>query len=225
MKNLFFFLLILFSAITADTRWVQTNGPGGSTIKFLAKSSSAIFVATKDHGMFRSTDNGESWSAMHISGQQNDYIDVFASMGLTVFAVQAGSIFRSSDNGITWSETCASIGENIYIRALETNADYLFALSVDNGIFRSSDSGVSWTAVNDGIDTINSIKSIAIMGNIIFISGTKHVSGGYNHAVFRSLNNGTTWSPSDSGIPDQTGIYRLTVSGSDIIATTNRVDF
>ncbi|MBN1760524.1 MAG: hypothetical protein JW863_19500 [Chitinispirillaceae bacterium] len=228
MKKLIVLLfagMVLIPAVTVNARWVKTNGPGGATIRFLAKGSSAIFASTDHQGIFRSTDNGETWSAMPVSGQQYDNTDAFVSGGSVSFAVQAGSIYRSSDNCATWSNVCASIGENIYVKALEMNADYLFVLSVNNGVFRSADSGVTWTAVNDGIDDINSLESIVVMGNNIFVGGSKHVPSGSNHAVFRSPDNGTTWSPSDSGIADATSIYSLMISGPDIIATTNRVDF
>lgn len=222
MKNLLLFVPILFSAIYGESQWTQTNGPGGASIEFLAKSTSAIFAVTERHGVFRSIDSGENWSSIQITGLQNEYITGIASNDFKVFAVAGGSIFRSTDNGINWVKTCDSIGENINIRALKASKNYLFALSLDKGVFRSSDGGVSWIAVNNGIDSIYSITSIAMAGDTIFAGGSKDVDSGHKHAVYRSLDNGISWSPFDSGFPDETSIYRLTISSSRIIASTNK---
>jgi photosystem II stability/assembly factor-like uncharacterized protein len=222
MKNLLLFVSILFSVIYGDSQWMQANGPGGANIELLAKSSSAIFAATERHGVFRSTDNGESWSSIHITGLQVDQITAMATSDSTVFAVvDGGSIFRSTDNGISWVKACDSIGENILIRSLKAYRNDLFALSLYKGVFRSSDNGVSWIAINNGFDSIYTITSIAMVGDTIFAGGSKYVANGLKHGVFRSLDNGTSWSPFDSGFPDVTSIYRLTVSCSRVIAITN----
>jgi photosystem II stability/assembly factor-like uncharacterized protein len=222
MKNLLLFVPILFSVIYGDSQWMQANGPGGANIELLVKSTSAIFAATERHGVFRSTDNGESWSSIHITGLQVDQVTAMATSDSTVFAVVGGrSIFRSTDNGINWVKACDSIGENILIRSLKAYRNYLFALSLDKGVFRSSDNGVSWIAVNNGFDSIYTITSIAMVGDTIFAGGSKYVANGLKHGVFRSLDNGTSWSPFDSGFPDVTSIYRLTVCCSKIIAITN----
>src|SRR5205814_4855477 len=44
--------------------WMQTNGPqGGDGIALTTNSSGHVFVGTQGGGVFRSTDNGESWAS------------------------------------------------------------------------------------------------------------------------------------------------------------------
>jgi hypothetical protein len=120
MKNcvhLFLVALALISAISADSRWVQTEGPGGGDIiKFL----------TNRNGVFRSINNGDTWSAINISGQRYEYINTITSKNLTIYAATSiGLIYRSLDNGVTWTKVCDSIKENIYIKTLVVNKEYL----------------------------------------------------------------------------------------------------
>jgi photosystem II stability/assembly factor-like uncharacterized protein len=223
MKNPIFFVAVLCLLTSGNSQWMQANGPGGATINFMEKSTKAIFAVTERNGVFSSIDNGESWSLLHITGSQTDFIRAITSNGLTIYATNEDGqkIFRSTDNGGTWVKTCDRVGTGIFIRTLKANRNYLFALCSDTGVYRSSDSGVTWDVVNNGIDSIHSITSITMADDILFAGGSKHLASGLKHSVFRSLDDGTTWSPSDSGIPDKTSIYRFTVCGSRIIAITN----
>jgi hypothetical protein len=45
-------------------QWLQTNGPSGGTVNGFASTGSTLFAATSG-GVFRSSDDGSSWSAAH----------------------------------------------------------------------------------------------------------------------------------------------------------------
>ncbi len=46
--------------------WQQTNGPFGGTVNSLvSKSNGDIFAGTESGGVFRSSDNSDTWSAVN----------------------------------------------------------------------------------------------------------------------------------------------------------------
>ena len=97
MKRSFIFLLLLLIIVLVDSCgkdngvaprretdfWRQTNGPGGGTVRsFAINSSGHIFAGTYGGvGVFRSEDNGDSWTAVNT--------------GLTITSVRALAINAS----------------------------------------------------------------------------------------------------------------------------------
>jgi hypothetical protein len=50
----------------AQNFWAQTNGPqGGDGIALATNTSGHVFVCTQGGGLFRSTDNGETWTEVN----------------------------------------------------------------------------------------------------------------------------------------------------------------
>jgi len=94
----------------AQNSWQPTSGP----VKCLAINSSGhIFAGTAGginalrvlgDGVFRSTDNGDSWTQVN-TGLTNESVGCLAinSSGHIFAGTYGGGIFRSTDNGGTWT--------------------------------------------------------------------------------------------------------------------------
>jgi hypothetical protein len=61
--------LLVLSSHTVSAQWVSANGPNGGNIRCLAVSGGNIFAGT-DGGVYLSTNNGTSWTAVN-SGLTN----------------------------------------------------------------------------------------------------------------------------------------------------------
>ena len=83
--------------------WMQTNGPqGGDGIALTKNSIGHVFVGTQGGGVFRSTDNGESWAGVN-NGLTATNVRALASSPVDhIFAGTFGGVFRSTDNGDHW---------------------------------------------------------------------------------------------------------------------------
>src|SRR5690606_13865105 len=109
MKNLV--LLILFAFFLFDTGnapWPTSNGAYGGTVMDILVFGSDVYAGTRGGGIFRSTNNGETWTALN-NGLDNPYVNAFAVSGSTIFAGTTityggigGGVYRSTDNGATW---------------------------------------------------------------------------------------------------------------------------
>jgi len=186
--RIYFLLLIIFTPSTISAQWVQTSAQVSIGTWCLASSGSTIFAGTTD-GVFRSTDNGLTWSILN-TGLTNTNVWSLAIAGSNIFAGTAKGVFRSNNNGLTWESTDTKLA-NMGIESLHSTGILLFAGTSGNGVFRSSNNGTVWTSASSGI-TDNYIFTVTSNGSTIY-SGT-------GMGVFSSTNNGITWAPLSNGV-------------------------
>ncbi|MCX6122023.1 MAG: FG-GAP-like repeat-containing protein [Ignavibacteriales bacterium] len=211
----FSLLLLLFTFFSqvalSQINWQQTNGPYGGIVRALAVSGSNLFAGTEGGGVFLSTDNGTSWSAVN-TGLTSMYIYDLAISGMNLFAATDGGVFLSTNNGTNW---------NYYNTGLPNTLVFSFAISGTNifagtlnGVFLSTNNGLIWSEVNNGL-TDKYVNDIVITGTNIF-------AGTNNGGIFLSTNNGASWTAVNSGLSilPGTGVYALVASGSNIFAGT-----
>jgi hypothetical protein len=75
---------------TAYSQWVQTNGPYGGTVRAFAASGPNLLAGTDGGGIFRSTNNGTSWTQVN-TGLTNTWVLSLAVSGTNLFAGTFGS--------------------------------------------------------------------------------------------------------------------------------------
>ncbi len=198
-------------AVTVTIRWSPTTTPiEGGQVNALVSNDTGIFAGTNG-GIYRSTDNGQSWVAVN-TGLATFTVNALAVIGTTLFAgTDGGGVFRSTDNGNSWALANSGIGSQ-FIYALTANGTTLFA-GTSRGIYLSTDNGQSWVAANTGLPPSFSIGSLAI-------SGTNMFAGVDRNGVFLSTNNGQSWIAANTGLPMDTQCTTLAISGSSIFAGT-----
>src|ERR1035437_9798478 len=162
--------LTLFAALAVmptcvlRAQWQPTNGPYGASIRALAVSGTNLFAGGS--GLFRSTDDGTSWTAEN-TGLMG-YVFSLAVSGTNLFAGTGNGVFLSTNNGTSWTPSSSGLPPlNPYVPALVVSGTNLFAGFGNFGgtgeIFRSTDSGTSWTAASNGFYSIY-ITSFAVSG-------------------------------------------------------------
>lgn len=115
-------------------------------------------LAATSHGIYRTTDGGDSWT-LQTGTQGYKDLDIGSADGQTYFATRnSRGVFRSTDGGSTWSELGnglpASPPSRIEVAVAPGNMNYVYALYItsDNGfhsIYRSSDGGDTWALKAD----------------------------------------------------------------------------
>ncbi len=195
-------ILVAFSnqVVLAQTDfWQQTNGPSGGTVKVVAvnKTNGYIFAFVEGAGMFRSTDDGESWvpanSGLHDRILQtiaiNSHGDVFAG-------TNDQGVFRSTNHGESWLQVNSGIAathRNIRALAVNSSTGDLFAGASLAGLYRSRDNGNTWAPLPTGLSGAVTIQALALkQGTSVVFAGTD------NRGVLRSTDNGNTWTPIDT---------------------------
>ena len=192
-----------------------------------------IFAGTVGEGIFLSSDNGSSWTAVNngfpAANSNAKIVWSLAVSGNNILAATQDGVFLSTDTGSSWTEVNNGIplrnnlppgyNSTFYgIRCLASSGNNIFAGTRGGGIYLSSDNGANWAAVNNGLP-VNSqppgpasyIKDITINGNNIFAAT--------NGGVFLSTDNGNNWAPVNSGL---TNLYinAIATDGINVFAGT-----
>ncbi|KMP12549.1 hypothetical protein UZ36_00325 [Candidatus Nitromaritima sp. SCGC AAA799-C22] len=155
----------------------------------------SIFIGA-DHGLYRSRDNGTTWTELKegLFSQDIRVVTAHPSAPKTVFAGTPTGIFKSEDGGDTWPDWLdaasglASVEVNdLAIHPLDP--EILFA-ATQGGLFASDDAGESWEPVFKGgqYKKDAKVKFVRFSPNN---ASTLYI--GTERTVFRSLDSGKTW--------------------------------
>ena len=103
-------------------------------------SSGHIFAGTSGGGVFRSTNNGDSWTAVN-TGLTNTAVFALAiNASGHIFAGTNGGVFRSTNNADSWTAINTGL-TNTGVAALAINSSgHIFAGTEGGGVFRSAQS-------------------------------------------------------------------------------------
>jgi len=178
----------------------NARNPAGIAISDLVWHQGALYFSDLlSEGIWRSTDNGASWTASGTSlptlpfvGFAKTYYAV-ASAGDALLTVEATrGVFRSTDGGATWSQSVSGIsgvansplvggrtwtGHDV-VGAPDGTA---FAV-VDSRLYRSRDGGATWTEIGAGIlvgpnpfvpSVIQPVvRKVELLGDRVYVSTT-----------------------------------------------------
>ena len=165
---------------------VEAGQSFGQVLELFAND--AVFAGTQGEGIFRSADDGASWSAVNAgvpwyngtAGLQRREIEAFAGGGETIYAGTGvgfeffGGVFNISGGGA----------------------------------LRSVDGGSSWTSINAGLPIIafNSFGDPVFdpIRAMIEKDGTVLAGHFLSAGIFRTTNGGSSWSASNAGLPGGT---------------------
>ncbi len=197
--------------------WKSTGGPNAGLIKaFDINASGDIFTGTEGGGVFRSSNDGTSWTARN-TGLTNLVVECFAiNSSSHVFAgTDGGGLFRSTNNADNWTARNTGMTNDVVLSLAINSSQHIFAGTDGGGVFRSTNNADNWAARNTGLTNRN-VLSLAIKtsnGNIF--AGTE--GGG----VFISTNDGGSWATRNSGLTNLTVESLVVNANGDIFATTD----
>ncbi|MBT8399223.1 MAG: T9SS type A sorting domain-containing protein [Rhodothermia bacterium] len=195
--------------------WTLQTLPGNPVVVDVAVSGNGTFFALANNWssgtegeVFRSTDNGLTWTSLDPTPGQNGWVqdiaindagDIFVTSDIVGISV-------SSDNGDSWTPA-GSGGFSFPARiAIAANQDLLVTAEPD-GIYRSSDMGATWSPSFVGfVDT--SVETIANTSD-----GTFFVSA--NSRLYRSATGTGPWVRIDT-IPLESSRALAIASNDDI---------
>ena len=125
-------------------------------IRSLAINRSGDIFAGADWlgGVYRSTDNGDSWQSR---GLENSTINclVINSLDHVYAGTARDGIYRSQVGGAAWSQINNDL-TTLNVNAIAINSsDTLFCGTDGGGVFRSINNGDSWAQTNSGLTDLN----------------------------------------------------------------------
>jgi hypothetical protein len=211
MQKLYFSLFMMFITIIIYPQWVQTNGPNANKIFSIVGSGTRLFAGSFGDGVFRTTDNGDSWIPIN-SGLSSVQITSLAigSDGSSLIAGTWGGVFRSTDNGNSWAQVDSGLQPYMAVNALIRSNMNLYAGTIDKGIFLSTNNGISWTAIYK--DTLRWITSFAFIGQKFFAGAS------WGGGLLCFTNNNSSWTVDT--LLKSNSVFSLGVGGGNLLAGT-----
>jgi len=219
MNNLcsLFLTAILFCSFSflGLSQWQQTDGPRGSRVIAYASEGDEIYVGTQYGGIFRSDNNGNSWSARNGAiGNFNVY--ALAMDGDKVYAgtnAGWGGFFVSDDDGLTWTEL-GNGWMNFAINCIAVSGLDLYVGTAGSGIRVSHDGGLTWAASLVGI-----VPYLYFSTSDVKIDGDK-VYCSINSKLYVSNDQAATWTQIDSELLEA-GVGQIKINSSGLLVAAN----
>ena len=178
--------------------YVSTNGTSWSSnnngliprwIDAVTFAQDDVLAATRGGGIFRSTNQGQSWIQSSTGLVKSRILHLSYTNGGEKFysSIYGGGFFISNDSAQTW-ETRNTGFENIFSLPVITQflikGSAWFAGTEDDGLYKSTNEGLGWFKA--GMDPFP-FTGLALRSNDIF--ATQTVADG----VFRSTDDGFSW--------------------------------
>jgi hypothetical protein len=224
MKRKFLCIVCVLSIVTVansvQAQWTKASlFAGAGTIHALAASGTTLFAGTDAGGIYRSTDNGVSWTEAN-TGLTKLNIRSFAVTSGSIFCLTGDGIYRSDNGGTSWIQRNAGL-PSLAITSMVASGTTVFVgvgtgivggEGTNGGIFGLYDMDTAWTASAPMLKNTHFSVSIALA-----ISGDTVYAGIFSNAVQWSTDNGKTWVNRNTGLPTSliSGLIRC---GSNMFA-------
>lgn len=215
------FLLLILAlggcSSSSSASW-QGLGLSGKQVKSLAfgpANSQTIFAGTSGKGLFRSLDNGDSWTADTTglpAGLTVNSIVLDASQGILYIGTDHG-VFQSDDDGDHWKSSSQGLpsskgGAAGAVTALlfDITETKLYAGTAGAGIFISQDGAKTWSASGQGLPAGATVHAL-LAGRQA--QNPRLYAALAGAGVYQSSDGGQSWSASNTGLP--TGVDGLSL--------------
>ena len=187
---------------------MYTGMSGNKTVNTFTTIGNNIFTGTSTSGVYKSTNNGISWTATNNGLTNQNVLSLTANSNILYAGTSGSGIFQSTSNGEYWIAVSNGLGNNT-VKSL---------LSKGSSVFAGTSSGVYVTTNNGGVWTASGLPYIDV--RILYLNGSDILAGTYGGGVYLSTDNGINWFTRNNGLSNL-NVYSIVVNGSNLYAGTS----
>ncbi|MCX6120982.1 MAG: T9SS type A sorting domain-containing protein [Ignavibacteriales bacterium] len=187
-------IILFFSpmSLSQTNFWQQTNGPydSGFILSFAKDSSGRILAGTANQGIYSSSNGGQSWNSIGLTG--NDINCLAVTSNGFLFA-GASNLYRSIDGGNNWNKTPL---QSLGVQSLcVTGTGRIIVGTYYNGVYTSDDTGNTWINRTQQLGYCKALILYKLSNGTIFgsIAPACDYCTAINPSIYRSTDDGSTW--------------------------------
>ena len=184
--------------------WLSQELKGEIINSITVSKDSSLYSASTDDGIFKSTDNGATWSSINNGIDNPEVICLDITYNDILFAGTNGNgLFRSKDNGENWQQ---SKGTSLTgINSIAVTPGNCILAATNFGIFRTIDKGQNWIHLINGLPRNSLVSSLTTASNGFVYAAIP------SKGIYRSTDYGLDWSLLNS--PPYLDYIKLIVAG------------
>ncbi|MDF1798117.1 MAG: hypothetical protein P1V81_02995 [Planctomycetota bacterium] len=204
----------LFRSADGGLNWGEVSDLAGLDVHDLEFTAAGVAYAGTIDGLWRSTDDGASWTNLPLGIGLNDQVfevtlnpadpnELWVGVA-DALGSQTQNVLRSTDAGATWTNRTPAGAAGLGGRGIALDpATPGKVVAVFGGGFgggaawRSLDSGATWTDISAGLPG-NPLNDVVFSGGHLLVCGGK-LFGSQDVGLFDSTNDGTTWTAVHDG--------------------------
>lgn len=200
--------------------WIEINDGFGTSRKIrdfsYSYSTSTLWCAAENSGLFFSTNNGANWIREYSSFTL--YPIAVATSNQYVIMSRSNYIYSTTNAGLNWITMDGNTPSSSNKRSLAIDGNKIFLGDGNSGVYVSFLGGTSWTQINGNlIGNTQSINELRYANNKLYVVT--------DAGIYSSTNNGTNWINLYPAL-SSTSIWSLSVLNSNIfIGTQNKIYF
>lgn len=205
----------IFRSTDGSTFTNITNGYNGGYVHvdqhylFFHPTNENTFIVCNDGGIWRTTDNGNTFTNLN----QNLTLTQFYRIAASPF--NPGRILGGTqDNGtqqtfstLNWSAAYGGDGGEVCFNPFDQN--YILGETQNGGIFRTTNGGASWNQSQSGLNMSESVAWVAPIIAHPTVSGTFFTA---RTSVYKTTNNGGSWTAISSPVNGTYPIREMAIS-------------
>lgn len=234
MKIIFFAMILLALALTADAQWVKQTVNTTASLRGLSVVNEKVIWASGSGGtVLRTIDGGRTWRVIKVlDAEKLDFRDIEAFDANTAYILSIGTgessrIYKTVDGGKTWNEQFRNKNEKAFFDAIacwDRNNCIAMADPIDGkfALINTTDGGANWRPMDT--DKMPPAKegeaAFAASGTCLITQDRNNVflvTGGSAARVFRSNNRGLSWFVADTPVVKGTagsGVFSIAMKNS-----------
>ncbi len=238
----------IFLSTNNGTSWIGANNGIGDPNNWDVLISGANTFACNMAGVYKTTNNGMSWTSTGLSGED---VRKLYKDGTTIYAgANNGHLWVSTNDGANWMPRHIPLTTR-RILSIVTAGSKLYAGSEVDGIFMSTNNGMNWSTIgspnlyvytfsllasgstifaadggglskttNDGVNWIKSNDGISSLSIRYFTSAANILYTSIDPiGIFMSTNNGLTWIEKNNGFPNKPYCFAIASIGTNLFTS------
>lgn len=211
----------------SGTSWVpMTNFSPVYATAYGVDQAGAVWMATGGSGIFRSRDNGATWSTINTGLSSYDVTGMVIDAGGYSYVSTLSGVYWSGDEGAHWNAANTGLdGDALQVYRLVMDRHHRLYITTADGIYHSNDGGNHWVRG----DILGSVQSL-VARLAVDERGSVYV-GSSPSKLYRSDDGGVTWVLATNGFQSvyQNGsyvaahyLYGIAASGGVVYASTEK---